>query len=169
MGNSAVYGQRKFENLDYDEGVARADIATTAVNTTRLKDGAVTTAKTEAELKTGQIIVQLGAGGGTHYLNKPAHAITLTKLEVFGSVAGATSTSTAGLTVTLKSADAGGATTATVAGGVATLTATTSTLVKSVSEALSASIAATKGLYIVAGATTAVDDNASAVIQYTID
>ncbi|MCD6149006.1 hypothetical protein J7J18_06570 [bacterium] len=160
MGNPGVYGQRKFERLDYDEAISRSEIATTAVSPDQVS----------SELKTGQIVVQLGAGNKTIYLNKPSHQITINKLEVFGSIGAATTTTTGYLTVTLKSASSGGATTATVSGAVATLTATTANLVKSVSTTgLAATIAATQGLYLVAGATTLVDDNASAIIQYTID
>ena len=160
MGNSGVYGDRRAKRMIHDGSIDDAEIATTAVGIEEVED----------ELKTGQIIVQLGAGGATHYLTKPAHAITITDVEVFGSIAGATAGTVAGLTITLKSADAGGATTATLAGCVATLTAATSTLVKSVAESgLSVSLPATKGLFLVAGATTLVDDNAAAIIQYTID
>ena len=120
-------------------------------------------------LKTGQIIVQLGAGGGTHYITKPAHNITLTKMELFGSVNGATTGTAAGLTVTLKKADAGGATTATVAAGALSGTTTAGSKVESFATALAATIEDTEGLYLVCGATALIDDNAAAIIQYTID
>lgn len=149
MGNSAVYGDRTAKRIIHDESITDDEV--------------------EAELKTGQIIVQLGAGGGTHYLTKPPHDITLTKMEIFGSVNGATTGTAAGLTVTLKKADAGGATTATVAAGALNGTTTAGSGVESFPTALSASIASTKGLYLVCGATTLIDDNVSAVIQYTID
>jgi len=45
VGNPGVYGQRRFERLDYAEGVSRAEIATTAISTNQLKDEAVTAAK----------------------------------------------------------------------------------------------------------------------------
>ena len=149
MGNSAVYGNRLAERITHDESIDSDEV--------------------EAELKTGQIVVQLGAGGGTHYITKPAYDITLTRMEIFGSVNGATAGTTAGLTVTLKEASAGGATTATVAAGALNGTTTAGSKVESWASTLAAAIPATVGLYLVAGATTLIDDNCSAVIQYTVD
>ena len=169
MGNTAAYGNRRFQREMHDESVKDADIATTAIGTAELEDSAVTTAKVEAELKTGQIIVQLGAGGGTHQITKPGHDITLTAMAIQASINGATSTTTAGLTVTLKEASAGGATTATVAAGALNGTTTAGSKVESFGSVLAASIPATVALYLVCGATTLMDDNCSAVIQYTVD
>ena len=149
MGNMGFYGQRKFENLDYSE--------------------AIDTSEVESELKTGQIIIQLGAGGGTHQIAKPAYPITLTNMILQGSVNGATTGTTAGLTFTLKQASAGGATTATIAGGALDASTTAGSKVESFSTTLSASVPATVALYAVCGATTLIDDNASAVIQYIVD
>jgi len=167
MGNPGVYGQRRFERLDYPEGIAQAEIATTAIGTNQLKDGAVTAAKMDTTPRTRQIVVQLGAGGASFYLGKPHTEITIKSVKVFGSIGAATTSTTAYLTVSLKKASSGGATTAAI--DTVTLTATTANLVKEVSTTgLDATIAATQGLYVVAGATTLVDDNASAIIQFTV-
>ena len=121
------------------------------------------------EVITEKILVQLGAGGSTHYIGKPEYDITLVKVGVFASVNAATTTTTAAITLTLKEASAGGATTATVTGGAFSASTTAGSGVEEFSTVCTAAIPATVGLYLVAGATTLIDDNAVGFIQYTID
>lgn len=130
---------------------------------------AIQSSEVEAELRTDQILVQLGAGGATHYVAKPAYPITLVKIGCFASVNAASAATGSGLTLTLKEASSGGGTTATVGAGAFSCTTTSGSKVELFSTVCTASIPATVGLYLVAGATTKIDDNPMAFIQYTID
>jgi len=159
MGNSGSYGHRRKENL---AGAGKID-------SEDIEDGAVGSEDVAEKIKTHEIVVQLGAGGGTHMVTKPANAINIENLIVLASVNGATTTTAAGLTCTLKYANASGATTATVTGGAISLATTAGSGIESFATTVDASVAATEKLYLVAGATTLVDDNAAAIIQYTID
>lgn len=59
-GNPAVYGQRRFEHLDYNEAVAQAEIATTAIGTNQITDSAVTAAKMATAAKRHFISIDTG-------------------------------------------------------------------------------------------------------------
>lgn len=169
MGNSGVYGKRRFESLDYDECIDTDDIEDDAVDSDKLAADSVDSTALADKLRTHEIVIQLGAGDGTHMITKPANAINIENLVVLGSVNGATTTTTAGLTCTLKTANASGATTATVTGGAVGLSTTAGSGIEAFATTVDASVAATEKLYLVCGATTLVDDNAAAIIQYTID
>ena len=168
MGNPGVYGRRKFELLDYSEGVARGEIATTAIDTAHLKDAAVTVAKVSTTLKRQAIHVQTGASAGTFYLGSLKDDVDLSEVGaaiIAGAVASAGTVAT--LTVDIKKATAG-ATLAADLSQIATVTlgAATASLIKGTTQALSGTLAA--GEILVADVTTAGTLSGSGIIiQYS--
>ena len=168
VGNPGVYGKKRFERLDYAESIDETELATTAVDTDQLTDGAVTTAKLATASKTEQIYIQLGAAGTSVLLPKPSIDITLTEARLFASLGTATTGTPGSLTISLVEASSAFGTTTTLSADL-TITGTTASLLLEDATTLTASIGATQAVLVVAGATTLVDDGAGGRISYTKD
>lgn len=156
VGNPGVYGTRRFERIDYSEGVAREEIATTAIDSTRVTD----------DLKTGVIFVQ-ATDSGHVMIPKPPVDITLTGARMFASIGAATTGTAGSFSVNLLEASSGFATTTNIA--TVSVTGTVANALVEGTATPTVAISSTQALIAVFGATTLVDDNAGLFINYTVD
>lgn len=139
-----------------------------AQDTTPSFGEAIQSSEVEAEIRTQTIILQQTADSQKFILPSLKYPITIVEMKLEASAAGATTTTTAGLTANVILCDAGFATTTNI--GTLAFTATTSSLKTEASlTGLSVAVAAGKHLQIETGATTKTDLPATLSIQYTVD